>query len=262
MAFNITNYLDDVALYLGLYRLPGETDENFVARLKRFAKIRYGLDYKTQVNSIGEQVGAKIYPIAEVLCPIPYTIEIKFDFILIQTFPEDGSDPIFIRSFINPHENLLTKLQDLLSSQSVITLNIIDNSFKNLDNNLILRGKNFDLGKELLTGKYNRLQHGKLIKTLTQIEDSVYIQNKVDFFPDVKRLGDYFFDPEIGFVAIHLDRGTTDIGIAYTYYQERYLIMASTVTLTPIKEIIRYGLNDKFITLIPSLLENHSSGDN
>ena len=150
----------------------------------------------------------------------------------------------------------------MLSAQNTITLNILNQNALSLDNSLIIRGKNFNLGKELLTNRYNRLQYGNIIDSLTQIEDSVYIQNRVDYFPEVKKLGDYFFDPEIGFIAIHVTQSFPNIGLAYTYYQERFLITASTVTLTPIKEIMKYGLNDKFISLIPSLLENYSSGDN
>jgi hypothetical protein len=96
-----TNGLDDVAFYLGIHRLPGETDENFFSRIKRLAKIKYGINYETSVESINEQLGNSLEPILKIECDLPFTFELTEEYIEIKIFNSDGSQKSYTKIFTN-----------------------------------------------------------------------------------------------------------------------------------------------------------------
>jgi hypothetical protein len=90
MAFTITNFLDDVALYLNLIRLPGETNEDFTSRIKSFSTVKFGTDYLTQIQSVMLQTGLKKTPIIELTSPDPYKINIDGEFIEFRSYYKDA----------------------------------------------------------------------------------------------------------------------------------------------------------------------------
>jgi hypothetical protein len=68
MAFITTNNLDDIAIYLGINRLPGETNVDFLSRIKRLAQLRYSTNQDILVKSIAAQVGLGYRPAMSIEC--------------------------------------------------------------------------------------------------------------------------------------------------------------------------------------------------
>lgn len=256
MAFTVTNNLDDVAIYIGLTRLPGETDEAFTSRIKRFANIRYGIDTRTSVRSIMEQVGLKMTPAAKITCSKPYSFTISQDYITLESF---GASAEYVRIFIHDINNIPDKVYERVLATNGFNIEILDaDAWSNLGKETLFRNSNIKIEQEAVSRKRTIFKTSRMLDG-TFKSTSPYITTKKDSPQDIRRIGDYYIDYEINYLEIYND--PTDVfGVTYTSYEEYSILYRTEFNLIPISNYSKYGISDNYISILDSYLKGRSLG--
>ena len=256
MAFTVTNNLDDAAIYLGLARLPGETDELFSSRIKRFASIRYGIDYEKSTLSVLEQIGLKATAIAKISCIHPFTFSISQDYVSIETYPVSGSNEV-VNIFINHSGALGQRIQDRVAANSSLTLDIIDSSlFQTVNRETLFKGSNFKLVQTAVSNKRQILDGAVIPGSISS--SSQYTARKRDSLQDLVRAGDFYIDYETSLLEF-FSAPSNPFTLTYKAYSDAVMYFTE-FNLLSLDSYYKYGLNDNFITLLSKYLTGKSLG--
>lgn len=263
-----TNYLDEVAVYIGINRLPGETDNLFFARIKRLAKIKYGLNYETSVNSISEQLGHELIPMAVISSELPFKIDINDEYFTIDIFNQNGTKKDHISIFINIQNTInnnitiqspATKIIDRLQDNTDIQLRIIDNSFIDIKREEIFRCRNYKNNNiNIISNKRSNIEFTKKNAKIlpgTIYNDSIYMRNEVSDLQSLKISGQYYFDKETSYIEL-MESSVSPFGISFIEYKNNFVIYKTNINLISITPYIKYGISDNFINITEQLLNN------
>lgn len=259
MSFNIANYIDEVALLIGANRLPGESDEFFVDRIKRLSKIRYNTDYNTLIRSCHEQCGLKIRPFAKLTCIYPFTINIDEDFVHIRTFPGYQAIGKYIRIFYNINTGAMKKIHSTILLNTEFTLEILDQYIYNTSiRELLFRGSNYRTQNEVCKARCNRLEYGQLVPDSLGSQSSYILRRKYSL-PDIKASGDYFIDEAKGYLELATDQVDPFIA-TYNHYNDVFIFELCEMNLVSAFNTIKYGLSDRFISAYSKIAEGKVLG--
>lgn len=260
MSLAIWNKLDEVALYLGIERLDGETDEEFGLRIKKFSKWKYGTSYNTQAHSIPLQCGLETKPIFSISSEVPFECIVGWDYFTVRTLPV-GSAPVeYARVFIQLEDNVISKIEEAVSKLSSVKFTIIDDSLRDIHNRFIIRISNMHVASDFVGGSSYKLSHSNLIRGGFSPNDRFNCRTEKSSLIDLKRSGDYFVDYETGFVATFNTIPEEGFMVSYKYYDPEIIIEATELALIPINELVKYGITDDMIDMIPYLLEGRVWG--
>lgn len=258
MPFNSLNRLDDIALYQSLQRIPGETDESFLERIKRIATVRYGASYKTLTESIAIQAGFPTKPVLMLECTSPFIIDITNEYITIST-----SDNLYIRIFINnfSSNNILELLKTTLGPYTLsppnkftITEFIEQSEYSSFNNKQIVRTNNTKYGFEVIDTNTKKLAYSNIVPG-SESSTGAVIRNKKASPKECTKSGDYYIDYTSGFIYSY-SAHTNSTTLSYRYYQPRFVIHYTEISLTPLELYYKYGLNDDFVSLVKPLLDD------
>lgn len=256
MNFGIWNSIDEVALYLGLERLDYETDEMLFNRIKRFSKWKYRTDYYTQAHSVPLQIGLDFYNIAEVkhVNGKEFRCNVDWEYFIIED--EDG---VFVRVFIGTEDCTFKKILDTVNTSGVFTINLFEDAYENFQTKFLIRNKNNKVNRFYVSSKNSMLANKNIMKNTFVSENSAYCVNRKLSISEIVDSGDYFLDEETGYLQIYED-GIQGFFVTYEYYDPKFIIEGSDMSLTPLNLISKYGMSDKLILLLPQLLNNNIWG--
>jgi hypothetical protein len=267
MSFVSTNKLDDIAIYLGITRLNGETDNDFASRIKRLSKIQYGLNYETSVKSISEQVGLRQQPVLKIYSDTPYTATFDTNRLTITSYPASGS-PQFISIFINIPTTIdlngnvvtspLKKIYDILSSNTLFTVTIIDNEYEKITREQLFRNRNFKLEQAVVSQKRSIITSNSILKD-TLLSDSNLLSNSVSDIASLKNGSDYYFDADTNYLELGSDSFNPFI-ISYTEYTKSFIMYKSNFNIIPITQYINNGITDNLANIIEMIINGRSVG--
>lgn len=262
-----TNGLDEVAVYLGIYRLPGETDGNFYGRIKRLAKIKYGIDYETCTESINEQLGNSLSPIMKIECDLPFTFEINEEFIEIRIFNHDGSVKSYTKVFTNIQNITLNngnsiygpliKLLERIPTDIKVT--IIDDDYRNINRELIFKSSNFNINRlNIISNKRSiiKMEHkdGAILSGSIKDDGSSMI-NRVYDLQSINTYGSYYLDEKQNYLELFAET-IQPFSMSFIEYKKTFIIYKSNINIVPINNYIKYGISNNFINLLYLLLDN------
>jgi hypothetical protein len=264
MAFVATNNLDEVAIYLGINRLNGEEDSDFLSRIKRIGLHRYGTDPKTSQVSINDTTGLLLQPIILLYCKYPYKIKIDNEFITIRVF-KDGEikfASIYIAN-ISDQATLsslpLYRLKSYLDSHTeLFSYDIVDQSLMNTSNEFIFNNFNYNIGLQEIKAKKTKL-HTKNIIPGTLTSSTFIFSNRVSSIPDIQKIGDYYYDDEIRYLEIATDNPNR-FTLSYEEYDKHFMIEKTPISLMPVLDYAKFGFCDRFIELLEIYLSERGIG--
>lgn len=267
MAFVSTNNLDDIAIYLGITRLNGEIDSDFASRIKRLAKIGYGINYNTSVSNICEQIGLSKSPALRIESSVPYTVEVKEDKILLTTFPASGTSK-FYSVFINIPVTLdsngsvisspLKKFIDVISTDSDFAITIIDSDYLKLPREHIFKNRNFSFSQQVI---YNRrsIVNAKNVLYGSMSSDSSLMVSSVSDLQSIQKGTDYYFDYTTNYLELGSD-SFSPFAISYTDYSNIFVIYKTQFNITSVYNYMQYGMSDNVASILRSILSTKSIG--
>lgn len=246
MSFNIANYIDEVALLIGANRLPGESDEAFVDRIKRLSKIRYNTDYNTLIRSCHEQCGLRIKPFAKLTCIYPFTLNIDEEFVHIRTFPAYPAIGKYIRIFYSLETEAIKKIHLTILQHSEFTFTVTDNYlYSTSTRELLFRGSNYKVYNEVCQSRCTRLVHQQLVPDSLGSQ-SPYVIHRKETLPELKISGDYFVDEDKGYLEVATGQVSPFI-VTYSHFSDIFFFELCEINLTSAFSIIKYGLSDRFL---------------
>lgn len=253
MSLNIWNQLDEVALYQSLDRMVGETDEDLFARMKKFAKWRCKTDYNTQVHTIPIQSGLLTYPILDITCDHPFEMKIDWEYFYIQNFPENPEDKEYARVFINMDSSPINKITEVLNSLPSFNYRVLDPYYTGIHHRFIARACTVTVETDFVSAKNMNLSHKHLLKGTLRADSGLYCKTEKESIQDLKVPGDYFLDCEAGYLQTY---SNVEDGFFVTYrrYMPKASIEATELNLIPVSTLVKYGLTDDVIELVPYLL--------
>lgn len=264
MAFVTTNNLDDIAIYLGIHRLPGEINGDFLSRIKRLAKSRYGTDQKTLVKSIIDQIGLEYKTAVSITCIHPFTATVDNVSIILKSFPTSG-DGDYIRVFINnmshasqPDTFPLRKLIATLDRFPSFTLSVIDESLLDSCRESILSLSNFSIKQDVVSGKSTILDADKIIDNSIHTL-SPLMSRRVNSLNDLSIAGDYFFDNTSGYIELY-DTYPSPFVVTFKEYNPIFNVLVSDFNLLSFDANSRYGMSDNFINMLELLMTGRGIG--
>lgn len=265
--FVTTNGLDDVAVYLGVYRLPGETDNNFLSRIKRIAKVKYGTDYKTSIESINEQLGNSLVPLLKIESVYPFTINITDEYIELVSFNNDGSKRSYTKVFTN--------IQNIISSNGVtiysplikllervnddFSITILNEEYKEVTRESIFRGNNFKTSlKNIINKKRTKISMSNSncsILPSSFKDDGMYMIERVSDIQSINGYGKYFFDEDLQYLELFADN-VQPFSLTFTEYEKSFIIKKANINAISISNYIKYGISNNFINMLFLILNN------
>lgn len=264
MPFVTTNNLDDVAIYLGINRLPGETNSDFVKRIKKLASTRYGTDQKTLVKSIVNQVGLNYKHAMLIKCSDEFTVSITSEYAIIQSFPISG-DGVYVKVFINSltkngvqSSYPLRKIKSALDSCPTFTVLVINEELMNATRECILQCSSAENKQDVIIGKRTVIDAKKIVSS-TLSSRSPDMQNRVDSLQDLKKYGDYYFDNETNYLELFNSNPNPFI-ISFKEYDPTFTILVSDFNLLSYINYSKYGLSNNFINLLELAMSGRQIG--
>lgn len=253
MSLNIWNNIDEIALYLGLDRLDGETNSEFVNRIKQFARWKYKTDYYTQVHSIPLQTGLNTEIIGRITSSgNNYECFIDWDYFTLKEILPDNSTGESIRVFIGNKDCKLSKIADVVNSSESFLFEVYNNQDLDLSIDYIVRNKNTRIVTSIISGKYSYFDNNNIVRGSIRIDNPSY-RKEVYSIQDLKRTGEFYIDYKLGFIQTY-DFEPTDAKVTYSFYDKAFAIEKTELALTPFNNYLTYGITDKTISLLPDLL--------
>jgi hypothetical protein len=264
MPFVTTNNLDDVAIYLGINRLPGETNSDFVKRIKRIATVRYGTDQKTLVKSITNQIGLEYKQAMLIKSNHPFTVTINNEHAILQSFPVTGGGE-YIKVFINTVSKVgvnssypLKKIKSAIDASLTFTALVIDENLMSAKRENVLHCTNSENRQDVIAGKRTIIDAKKIIpNSLSSISPDM--KNSVDSLQDLSKYGDYYFDNETNYLELFTNDPTPFI-VSFKEYDPTFTMLVSDFNLLSPITYSRYGLSDNFINLLELTLSGRQIG--
>lgn len=252
MAFGVWNNLDELALFLAIERLDWETNEEFYARIKKFAKYKYGVDYNTQVHSIPLQVGLDSYRIGEISCLKEYSCKIDWEYIILENEDE------YVRVFINTPDCTIEKISQTINSSNTFRFIYFKDSYKNISTKKLIRSENQTLINKRVSGKSIHLEKN-IVESSFMIEDNLYISNRVSDLQKIKIRGDYFIDFRNGYIEAY-DNEYPEVKISYKTSDQEFVFEITDINLVPMNLITQYGITNELIEMLPYILNGQIWG--
>lgn len=255
MALNVWNTLDEIGLYSGLERFSYEVDESLFNRLKRFSKWKYKTDYLTQVHSMSIQTDTEYFNVLEVFSTVENN-EFKCDCDWEYFTLEDSTE--YLRVFINTEGCQLSKILAGIDALANFDYKIFKSKYVSFNTKYLIRNKNYASTRDLIVDRDTNLTHKNLMAGSLS-SDSDHILNKKTNIQEVLRPGDYFIEEATGFLHIYQDN-PDPFYINYKYYNPRFIIEGCNMNLIPLNIIAKYGITDKLVLLLPSILDGQIWG--
>lgn len=254
MAFTVPSKLDDAALYIGLLRIPGETDEAFFSRIRRMSDNPYGITYKDSTRSISEQCGIKLLPIARLSYDNPYTININNEYVIFET------ENSITKIFINTPCPIMHKVRNILTRNSDIQFTILDDElFDTVTRETIYRISNAYNRESIITGQHNRLDCDHIYPGSLTLEDKTYNETSLSI-QDIYNNNEYYVDYNIGYIYFKSTYVNPMI-VRYTEYSNVFIFYKAEFNLLQIDSYIKHGISDNFTSIIKALLNGRALGE-
>lgn len=261
MSFGIWNNIDELALYLGLGRLDGETNDELAARVKRFPKWRYKTDYYTQVHSIPIQLGLNTDIVARIksVNGNKYECNIDWDYLTLKEILPNGSTGEFIRIFLEAKFDTLKSVVDKINSSTAFICTVYDDKYLDAKLTFLVRNNNIKIETIEIEGKYSSLVKKDIVKGSVRIDDPSY-RRIVTSISDLKRPGDFYVDYETGFIQTH-NSEPNPVKVTFRNYDPTFGFEITELNLVPVNRVFAYGITDDSINTIPYLLNNIVAGE-
>ena len=256
----IWNNIDITALYLGLDRLQGESNEDFQDRLKQISKYHYRTDYYNLVHNIPIQLGLKTESIGRIVNSRENIFEcrIEWDYFYLNEILSDGSFGECLRIFIGDEGCLVSKIKANVDASTYFTLEIHDSSNLALSVDFLIRGNSVKVETEVINNKFTRLLHSNLVPNSFVIDSPSFVTVKSSL-PEVMSTGDYFVDNKVGFLYSY-DNTFSLAKCQYRYFDSAFALEKTDVNLIPIRKYFNNGYSDKSIGFILDLLDRNIVG--
>jgi hypothetical protein len=255
MALNVWNTLDEAGLYLGMERFSYETDENLFNRIKLFSKWKYKTDYFTQMHSIPLQIGAKYFNVVEIFSTIEdneFKCNCDWEYFTLEDSVE------YLRVFINTEGCMLSKILEGIDKLTNFDYRLIKSQYVSFPTKYLIRKKNYAIAKDIISSK-DTILNNKNIMYESLDSRSKHISDRQSSISEVQKAGDYFVDEKAGFLHIY-DAEPEPFSVTYKYYNPKFIIEGSDMALVPLNIIAKYGITDKLIHLLPSILDGQVWG--
>jgi hypothetical protein len=258
MAFTTTNNIDSAATYLGIQRLPGEINSDFIKRVRKLSAIRYSTDTDRLTKSIINQVGIEYKEAVSIKCKLPYTIKINNQYCEIESFTLTGSNfkRVFIGNISKESDSStypLNKVISTLQADTDFTIQILDTNLLISKRENILSISNFKNREYGIFDKCTRLDiTGMIPGTLTS--SSMHIRSRVDSIPELLQFGDYYFDEKLGYLEL-FSQTVDQFTIFFKEYQPTFTLLVSDFNLLSPSDYANNGLSDNFINILYLAME-------
>lgn len=91
---NSTSYIDELGISIGLSRLPGETSDEYIRRLRTATRINTGQDYVGLLNEISLRLGLKVERAISLDGNTPFDVAVSLAGISLSTDTETHNIPL------------------------------------------------------------------------------------------------------------------------------------------------------------------------
>jgi hypothetical protein len=264
----IWNNIDVAALYFGLDRLQGESNEDFIERLKQISKYQYRNDYYNLAHNIPIQLGLKTSVIGRIFHRTGNLFDCKIDwnyFTLREILP-DASIGEYIRVFIGgqydsmnaPYSGSVKKIKTAIDNCSAFTIEIYNDLDAELSVDYLIRNRNIKTATELINTQHQKLLHENIIPNSFVI-NSPSFRNLKAVPTDVVNTGEYFIDNKLGYTYCG-DYTISEASSQYRYQDMSFALESTDINLIPVRHYFAHGLNDTSLEYIPSLIEGNIAG--
>lgn len=253
MSFGIWNNLDDIAAYIGLDRLAGETDEEFYNKIKLLAKYRYKPNYYNQIKSISSQLGLQTKQVLKFNQDIDFICKLGWEYFIYQ------SEDKYIRIYIDTPNSTLQKIITLLEQEN-IDFTLMASDYKNISCEYLIKNTNIKYSRDYISNKRNNLLHTNIIPGTLSINDKYNFINEVDSLQDLSLKGDYFVDYKNGYLEL-FDSETAGSYLSYQYYDKSFSLEYSEISFKPVNLITKYGINDNLAHTLEYILDDITWGE-
>jgi len=262
MSINIWNNIDELALYLSLYRLDGETNDEFVNRIKIFSKWKYKTDYYTQVHSIPLQLGLETRTVGRLqnLNNNKFRCDIEWDYFLLKEILPDGTVGEYIRIFLEGKFDTIRSISDIINNSQTFRCNIYKTTDLDIELGFLVRNKNIKIDKFITNAlKYDNFGKTDILPGSVRVNDPSY-RRLISSVDGLSKSGDYYIDWATGFIQT-FDAEPEQTDIMFQYYDKAFSIETTEMNLIPVNRYFAYGLSDDSINMIPYLLNNIIVGE-
>jgi hypothetical protein len=253
---NIWNNLDEVALYLGANRLPGEEDESLVDRLKRIGRYKYKTDYYTQVHTIPAQAGLNTYNLFNITSSTGNIFRCTLDW---EYFTIEGSSEI-IRIYVNNDEATIGKILDILDHSIEFSYSLYDGLHRNTACKNLIRNTNVKVGLNKITKKSTMLNNSNIITDTFVVKSSERLcLERVYSLADLKVPKQFYLDSKTGYLEVY-ESEFTAFYLTYEYLEDVFVVESTDLNLMPVNLLFKYGITNKGIDIMPYLLDGKTWG--
>lgn len=260
MSIGIWNNIDELALYLGIKRLDGETDEELNRRIKILSKWKYKTDYYTQVHSIPLQLGLETSGIAiiESINNNKFECTIDWDYLTIKEILPNGTIGEMVRFFLEADGAKIEDAISRINASDNFRIIYLDNSKNQKSTNFLVRNSNIKITSVEINNKYSFLGNKDIVRGSVRVNSKNY-RKEVSSISVMKRPGEYFIDYENGFIQTY-DNEPESTVIGYQYFDQAFMMEYTELNLVPANRFFAHGLTDNSMKLIPYLLNDITVG--
>lgn len=251
MSLGIWNSLDELALYLGLERLPKENDDSFKERIYNVSRYMYKNNGYSLHKSICGQTGFKAIPLLKIDSDKNFSCNINYDYFTLET------DTSYIRLFIGRETIKLSEIVDKLNKLSDINFVLYNDSFLEYEVKNIIKNTNIKFTEEFASETSIQLKHGNIEEGSVEFSDKTNFNYRVDNLGDLNFSGEYYIDYKNGYIQSY---SASDLGqtIKYKYIDKPFIIEYSDLALTPVSQYFKYGITKDSIRTIEFLLHRNT----
>lgn len=251
MSFGIWNSIDEVALYLGIDRLPKESDDSFKNRVYNISRYMYKNDSYSMARSIAGQCGFDVLPAFQIDSAEDFKCTIDYDYFILET------DTSYLRVFIGRDDIAITEILNGIDKLDDIGYTLYSPAVTGCVARNILRNTNVKFHKEFIYETSVQLKKKNIIEGSIEFEDKVNFINSVDGIPSIKNSGDYFIDYQNGYLQ---SKNTSDIGqiIKYSYIEKPFVVEYSDISVKPVNNCFQYGITNDSLASIEFLLHRNT----
>ena len=253
----VWNNIDEIALYLGLSRLDSESNEDFVNRIRKFSRWKYGTDYYTLVHSIPIQLGLE----TSLICRFVNTKGNKFKctidweyFTLEELIPEGE----YIRIYIFGEGNSINKILETVSKSTSFSIDYCDNlssdflSLTQKSCDFIIRNTNIRTNYVYLDTTSYMLDDKNIVPGSLSLKDKLI---EVTNIPALVKNNTYYCDYEKGYVEFN-KINFKPILASYQYFDTSFALEYTELNLIPASLYYKNGLTPTSLNHMQYTLNN------
>jgi hypothetical protein len=264
----IWNNIDIAALYFGLDRLQGESNEDFLERLKQISKYHYRNDYYNLAHNIPIQLGLKTSVIGRISNTGGnlFDCKIDWDYFTLREILPDGSTGEYIRVFIggqydsinSPYQGSVKKIKTAIDNCDHFTIEIYNDSDIELSVDYLIRNRNIKTATELINTQHQKLLHENIIPN-SFVVNSPSFRNLKSAPAEAIHAGEYFIDNKLGYTYCN-DYTVSEAKAQYRYQDMSFALESTDINLIPVRQYFEHGLNDTSLNYIINLIEGNIAG--